>query len=317
MRTAPTRIRPGQPARPGSRTKIVKPARRWQLAGLAIAIALVIATVAALAATHKPAAPGNGGAAPPAGSQQLAAAAAVRGQAVSWVAAQVGHDVTVACDAVTCSSLAAHRFPAGNLTVLQPTAPDPYGSVLVIATADIRSQFGSKLSSVYAPEVIASFGTGPDRIDIRVIAPSGPAAFQAALRADLAARKSSGAQLLRNGRITASAVARSQLASGLVDSRLLTTLAFLAGQHPISIVGFGGVAAGAGPGVPLRTVYLADTDAATHLTGSAYVNALRAVLLAQSPPYVPLSVVSAQLPGGQPVLQIEFAAPSPVGLLQS
>src|SRR5208282_4607862 len=141
-----------------------------------------------------------------------------------------------------------------------------------------RSQFGSKLSSVYAPEVIASFGTGPARIDIRVIATGGPAAFRTAQSADLAARKSSGAELLRNSRITVSSVARSQLASGLVDLRLLTTLAFLAGQHPVDIIGFGGVAAGAGPGVPLRTVYLAETDPAAHLTGSAYVRALQAVV---------------------------------------
>ena len=141
----------------------------------------MIAAVAVLGTRHGPTGTGSAGAGSPAGAQQLAAAVAVRGQAVSWVAAQVGHDVAVACDAVTCSSLAAHGFPASNLTVIKSTAPDPYGSVLVIATADIRSQFRSKLSSVYAPEVIASFGTGPDRIDIRMIAPRGPAAFRAAL----------------------------------------------------------------------------------------------------------------------------------------
>jgi hypothetical protein len=275
---------------------------------------LVIVVVAALAARQKPAAPGSRSSS---GSQQLAAAAALRGQAVAWVATQVGHDVSVTCDKVTCSNLAERGFPASNLTVLQPAAPDPYGSVLVIATPDIRSQIGSKLSSVYAPEVIASFGTGPERIDIRVIATGGPAAFRATERADLAARKSSGAQLLHNSRVIVSPVARSQLASGLVDLRLLTTIAFLAGQHPIDIIDFGGVAAGAGPGVPLRTVYLAETDAAAHLAGAAYVQALLAVVYAEVPPYVPLRVTSGQLPGGQPVLQIEFSAPSLLGLLHS
>jgi hypothetical protein len=287
------------------------------LAGLTIAIVLMIAAVAALVASHQPAKPThttNQGA--PSGNP-LADAAAIRGQAVSWVAAQVGRDVSVACDAIVCSSLATHGFPAGNLTVIQSTAPDPYGSVLVIATADVRSQFGSKLNSVYAPEVIASFGTGPSRIDIRVIAPQGPAAFRTAMTADLAARKSSGAQLLRNGRITVSAAARAQLASGLVDARLLTTIAFLAGQHPIDIVSFSTVAAGAEAGVPTRTAYLAESDSAAHLSGSGYLSALESVLRAQSPPYVPLSFRSTQLAGGEPVLEIEFAAPSPLGLLQS
>ncbi len=277
----------------------------------------MIAAVAVLGTRHSPAGPANADGSRPAGSQQLAAAAAIRDQAVSWVAAQVGHDVAVACDAVTCSSLAAKGFPASNLTVLRPTAPDPYGSVLLIATAGVRSQFGSKLSSVYAPEVIASFGTGSSRIDVRVIAARGPAAFRAAVSADLAARKSSGAELLRNSHLTISAVARDQLASGLVDLRLLTTLAFMAGQHPIDIVGFGGVAAGAGPDVPMRIAYLAESDAAVNMNGGTYVRALEAVEHAETPPYVPLSVITTELAGGQPVLQIEFAAPSPLGLLHS
>jgi hypothetical protein len=277
----------------------------------------MIAAVAALVASHQPGKPTHGSTQGAQSGNPLASAAAVRGQAVSWVAGQVGRNVSVACDAIVCSSLATHGFPAGNLTVLQPTAPDPYGSVLVIATADVRSQFGSKLSSVYAPEVIASFGTGTSRIDIRVMAPQGPAAFRTAMSADLAARKSSGAQLLRNSRISVSASPRAQLASGLVDARLLTTIAFLAGQHPIDIVSFGAVAAGADAGVPTRTAYLAESDDAANLSGSAYLSALESVLRAQSPPYVPFSFGSTQLASGQPVLQVEFAAPSPLGLLQS
>jgi hypothetical protein len=276
----------------------------------------MIAAVAALVASHQPTKPTGATKQGAQSANPLASAAAVRDQAVSWVAAQVGSDVSVACDAIVCSSLATHGFPAGNLTVLQPTAPDPYGSVLVIATADMRSQFGSKLSSVYAPEVIASFGTGTSRIDIRVMAPQGPAAFSTALTADLAARKSSGAQLLRNSHITVSAGARADLASGLVDARLLTTIAFLAGQHPIDIVGFGNVAAGADPGVPTRIAYLAESDAAAHPNGSPYLSALQAALRAQVPPYVPF-IGTIKLASGQPVLQIEFAAPSPLGLLQS
>jgi len=280
-------------------------------------VVVMVAAVSALLAGHKPPRPAGNAAAKQPGTQRLASAAAIRTQAVTWIAAQVGRNVSVACDLVACSGLAAHGFPTSNLTVIQPTATDPYGSVLVIATAAIRSQFGSKLDAVFAPQVIASFGAGPSRIDIRVIAPQGPAAFRTALSADLAARKASGAQLLLNSRITVSAAARIQLASGLVDERLLTTIAFLAGQHALDVVGFGDVAAGASPGVPTRVLYLAESDAAAHLAGTAYLRAVESALRAQSPPYVPLSVGTVQLAGGQPVLQIEFAAPSPLGLLQS
>ena len=276
----------------------------------------MLGAVSALIAGHRPAKAHANGAREQVGGQRLASASAIRRQAVAWIASQVGRDVSVACDAATCSALAARGFPASNLAVVLPTAPDPYGSVLVIATADIRSQFGSKLDAVYAPQVIASFGAGPARIDIRVIAPLGPAAFRTALSADLAARKSSGAQLLRNSRINVSASARALLAAGLIDSRLLTTIAFLAGQHPIVIVGFGGASPGGEP-VPLRIVYLAESDAAAHMTGSAYVQALESVLHAQSPPYVPLSVASVQLGGGSSLLQVGFGAPSPLGLLHS
>lgn len=272
---------------------------------------VMIGAVAALVASHQSAKSATGAA-----SGQLANASAVRSQATEWVASQVGHDVSVACDAATCSALAARGFPASSLNVVQPTAPDPYGSMLVIATAGIRSQFGSKLDAVYAPQVIASFGVGSARIDIRTMAPLGPAAFRKALAADLAARKSAGVQLLRNPRIIVAAGARQLLAAGFIDSRLLTTIAFLAGQHPIDIVGFGGASPGAAP-VPLRSVYLAESDAGAHASGSAYLQALESVLRAQTPPYVPLAVASVQLGGGPPVLQVEFAAPSPLGLLHS
>ena len=251
---------------------------------------------------------------PTPGGHQIAAESAVRAAAVTWVTGQVGRDIIIACDTVICSDLAQHGFPAGNLNVLQPTTPDPYGSELVIATADIRSQFGSKLAAVYAPEAIASFGTGTDRIDVRVVAPHGPAAFQAALRADLRNRKSSGAQLLRNHKIQVSATARAQLAAGQVDERLLTIIAFLAAGQPLDIVDFGGVAPGESPSVPLRFADLAGTDATAHMASRAYERALIALAHSEVAPYVPLSVGTVRLASGQTVLRIEFAAPSPMGL---
>src|SRR5215472_4758105 len=307
------------PTRSTGRRQPASSPRQWQLAGLVIAVVLMIGAVAALVASHhapKLARQHSHAASAPAVSQRLANALAIRSQAVGWVATQVGRDVTVTCDAATCSALAARGFPASNLTVVQPTASDPYGAVLVIATADIRSQFGRKLDVVYAPQVIASFGAGPSRIDVRVIAPLGPVAFSTALSADLAARKSSGAQLLRNPRIAVSAGTRALLADGLIDSRLLTTIAFLAAKDPIDIVGFGGASPGAAP-VPLRSVYLAESDPAAHVAGNGYVQSLEALLHSQSPPYVPLSVGSVQLGGGPQVLEVEFAAPSPLGLLRS
>jgi hypothetical protein len=269
-----------------------------------------------MAIRHSPAAR-TGPAAADAGSRQISAESVIRAKTALWVASQVGHNIQIACDSATCTDLAQHGFPPGSMNVLQPTAPDPYGSLLVIATAGIRSQFGSKLAAVYAPEVIASFGTGADRIDIRLIAANGPAAFQRESRKDLLVRESSGGQLLRNPRIAASAAGRAQLAAGDVDLRLLTTLAFIAGQEPLDIVDFGSIAPGASPGVPLRFADLAENDPAARMTAAAYLHALLSFVRAQQPPYVPLSVRSVRLTTGQAVLRIEFAAPSPLGLLSS
>ena len=83
--------------------------------------------------------------------------------------------------------------------------------------------FGSRLATVYAPQTLASFGSGAARIDVRVIAPDGAAAYRTALAADLRARRAAGLQLLADPRVSAQASARSQLAAGRVDERLLMT----------------------------------------------------------------------------------------------
>ncbi len=310
--TAP---RPAAPATAPRRR--ARSARRWQLTGVLLALAVVAGSVAiAMAIRHSPAA-STSRTTRDSGSKQIGAASAIRGQAAVWVASQVGRNIEIACDAATCSDLAQHGFPPGNLNVLQPTAPDPYGSELVIATAAVRSQFGSKLATVYAPEVLASFGAGVDRIDVRLVAANGPTAFERALQADLLARKSSGTELLRNPRIVTSAADRAQLRAGQVDLRLLTTLAFMTGERHLNIVDFGSIAPGASPGVPLRFADLAETDPAARMKSAAYVRALLTLVHAEQPPYVALSVGPVRLSTGQTVMRIEFASPSPSGLLSS
>ena len=245
----------------------------------------MIAAVAVLGTRHRPDRAGDAGAARP--GRQLSARGRRRGP---WPGRHVGRG----SGRPRCRrglrrghllEPRGTRIPGQQPHSPAATAPDPYGSVLVIATADIRSQFGSKLSSVYAPEVIASFGTGSDRIDIRVIAPqrSGSVPRRAELRTWRPGSHPA-PQLLRNSRISVSSVARrTSSRPGSSTCGCITTIAFLAGQHPVDIVGFGGVAPGADPGVPLRTVYLAESDAAAHLTGGAYVRALQAVATRADP----------------------------------
>ena len=84
--------------------------------------------------------------------------------------------------------------------VLRGTIYPQYSGVIV-ATAAVRREFGAYLSSGYAPMIIASFGSGPAQVDVRVIAPAGSASYKAAVSVDLQARALAGAQLARSLRI--------------------------------------------------------------------------------------------------------------------
>jgi hypothetical protein len=235
-------------------------------------------------------------------------AAAVRNHAAAWVAGQVSGGAIIACDPAMCSALVRSGIPAGNLLVLAPGAADPLGSSVVLATAAVRSMFGSRLNSVYAPEVLASFGAGPARIEVRVVAPDGAAAYRTALAGDLQARQAAGSQLLVDSRITVTPSARAQLAAGQVDTRLLITLATLAASQPVQIKAFSDAGPGASPGMPLRAVEL--------ITSRASAPNVLAFFRAQRPPYLSAQAGLTEAADGGSVLTVEFAAPGPLGLLQ-
>jgi hypothetical protein len=262
------------------------------------------------------------------GAPTGAAAAAARTQAASWVTSQVSRADIVACDPAMCTVLQAHGVPGGDLLVLRPGSADPLGSDVVVATPAVRNQFGARLAGVYAPQVLASFGAGAQQIEVRAVAPDGAAAFQAALAADLAARRTAGRQLVHNPRLTIAGPARAELQAGRVDSRLLVVLAALTADQRLTIISFGSSGPGAGADTPLRSVQVT----ADHAT----VTAMLAFVQAQRVPYRParaamtrafISHAAVTHPGATQagrasahaasVLTVEFAAPSPAGLLDT
>ncbi len=311
-RTAELTREPEPPAGREFRSPASLRRRRVARYGLAGAFA-ALSVVMTVEATHDFSAPHLASAeapARPASSVPVTEAAAARAQAAAWVAGQVSVGAILACDPAMCAALAQHGVAPGNLLVLGPGAGDPLGSNVVLATASVRGIFGGRLASVYAPEVLASFGTGAARIDVRIVAPDGAAVYRAALAADLQARQVAGAQLLRDPRITVTPAARAELAAGQVDARLLITLAAMAASEPIQVTGFGAPDPGASPGLPLRTAEL-TAPTATAQTMLAFVRAQRS-------PYLPARAALTQHgpgPDGESVLTVEFAAPGPLGLL--
>jgi hypothetical protein len=200
------------------------------------------------------------------------------------------------------------------LQVLRSTAADPLGADVVIATPAVQSQFGRRLESVYAPAVLARFGSGAAQIAVRVVAPGGAAAYEQELGQDLTARKNVAAQLLGNPRIQMSASGRAQLRAGEVDPRLLLMLPALAHVHPVDVLSFGGRGPGADPDIPLCSADLATADHPGSMSQASYGQWLTGYFRGQRPPYDAQVATGQQQ--GQSVVTVLFPLPGPLGLIK-
>jgi hypothetical protein len=293
---------------------------RWRVVAVLVLAAVVLAGAALGVALSRgnghstASSAGQGARGQAAGAGALKTAAAARAAAARWLAQQAASDAIVSCDPQMCAAAQQAGLPVSQLQVLGTGTSGPLSSDLLLATAAVRQEFGARLASVYAPDVLASFGTGSVQVAIRVVAPDGAAAYAASLRADQAARVSAGKQLLRNPRIHAANGALPALANGQVDARLLTVFAALATLHSVRVLGFTPAPFGASPGLPLRTATIAPAGPGTRQRPNS-VASLASFLRAQLPPYHPATITQFRLPGGGSALRVEFAAPSPLGLL--
>ena len=217
---------------------------------------------------------------------------------------KVSGNAMIACYPDMCTALQAQGVTAGRLMPLRPGSASPADASVMVTSPSIRSQ----LAEQYAPALIASFGSGDTRIDVRATEPGGPAGYESALRADLAARRAAGSQLLRNWRLKFTARDAAQLRAGEVDTRLLATLAALASQYTFRVAAFGD----ASPGAPALFREVSITSGGN---GAADLAAALAIARAQAPPYLPAHAAIVHPAIGQNALSIEFAAPSPLGLL--
>ena len=305
---APAQTKP--PTRPGGAKQ---PGRRGFGGRLAVRLVIVVVVLAALAVAairHFAHPPGSG----PTSAAVERQEAAARNETAVWVARQVSRDRTgtVACDRVMCAALTAHGFPSRDLLVLGPSSAVPATSAVVVETAAVKDMFGSSLATAWAPTVLASFGSGPAIITVRVIAPQGAAAYRLALNADLTQRKNAGAGLLNDSQITVPALAGAQLTGGQVDSRLLLALADLGSHQQIIIVQFGNDGPGESADVPFRFVDLAENVRTARPADAAYIKAVRAYLSTVNTKFRPATMTTVVLANGQAVLRVEFTAPSPL-----
>jgi hypothetical protein len=277
-------------------------ARRYRIAGAAAAVVTVIAAGAAAWAVLSSSPPGRPQDQP----------AKVRGLAAAWIAGQLSRSEIISCDPVMCAALRGRGQPAGHLLALTSSYGDPLHSAVIVATAAVRADLGGRLTTD-APGVIAVFGSAAARIEVLAVAARGPAAFRAALRADLTQRRESGAELLASDRIMVGGAARRQLAAGDVDARLLVTLATLGAQHRIDVVSFGDGGPGASLSVsPFRAAELTQATAASDPT---FAPSVLSFLRSQHPPFAAALVQRIRLTASRAAVRVMFAAPSPLNLL--
>jgi hypothetical protein len=237
----------------------------------------------------------------------LQIAAANRAQAATWIALQILPSAIIGCDSAMCGSLTAAGVPAGRLYEFQPTTSDPLSATVVVATPAVRALFGARLASVYAPLLIATFGTGPEQVQVRGVWPGGTAAFNNSLRTDLSARIEAGDQLLTNKNVHASPSAQADLRDGKVDPRLLVTLSALAAKMPVQLIIFDDSSPGASAEVPLRGAEIGAASASG-------LSAIMGFLAAQRSDYLPSKYTTVHLQNGQSAVAVQFDAPGPLGL---
>jgi hypothetical protein len=188
------------------------------------------------------------------------------------VAGQVSRAATVACDPQMCQALEARGIPAAALLELRRGAAHPLPASVIIATPAMRGLLGGSYLGRCAPAALAGFGSGNAGISVRVIAPRGAASYLTVLRADVAARRAWASALLRSRNIVMPAAARTLVAEGRVDARLLIDIAGISSQRPVSVVAFGDGAPGGPPGVAvLRSAVLAGVGSAADRSPAAQV----------------------------------------------
>jgi len=292
--------------------------RRWRWAAAVMVPVLLAAGVIGVAvsldrhSTPPARPPGRA----PGTSSSLSAEAKARAQAVTWILHQVSRSAVVSCDAQVCADLVKGGFPAASLVILGPQSNDPLASDLVVATGTVRAQFHDRLGSVYAPAIIAAFGSGNARIEIRRVFPEGTAQYRAVQQADARARKAADVQFLTNNQLKFTAPAIVHLRNGDIDPRLALLIAAMAQHHPVQILNFGDQSPGGGPASLLRSMDLPVTDPAAHLTRAAYFRWIHRLVKVQRAQYRP-SLSKITLPNGQAVLRIAYGAPSPLAVTGS
>lgn len=278
------------------------------VAGAALA---TVAVVLATAGGEDNNSPRGSGSADGPGGPDGSASPAVREDLARWATEHIGTGQVIACDAAVCGSLAAAGFPDTSLVRIKESAGELQSADVVALTTTLRARLGTAVDEITAPRPFAAFGPGAGAAELYAVAHEGRAAYASRAAADLAERREAGEALLANESLTFSGPARALLSEGLVDMRACTLLAALGGEHTLGISSFGDAAPGAENTVARAGLEIETVDSVGAAGDAEPAIALRALIAAQRPPYLPLDTAVRPSAGGRSaILTVRYAQPA-------
>jgi hypothetical protein len=233
--------------------------------------------------------------------------------ASSWVQAQVDAGARLGCDPAMCGYLLQAGLSAANFVVFSEGTAVPGSAAFVLSTPLLRTRSGTSLATG-APEVVARFGTGQQRVDVLLATSAPAAAFRQAAEHNRRVSARLGTSLARNHGLHAGPTTRRDLTGGLVDYRLLVVLKRMLAAHAVSVAGFGDADPGASFPAQLRSM---TVDGLVHHAGKRKVSDLRAdlrLLRGLRPPYATSVQQITRVRGGAAlVIQVPVTNPAGTG----
>lgn len=159
----------------------------------------------------------------------------------TWLREAVDPSVRLVVPAPLVDALARAGHPAESLQAYDPAAlppePERWDADLVVVTPDLRAALpaegtGRALRNL---PVIARFGAGDESVQVRQVIDREDPAVREAVERDRSQRLRESAALLADPALLLREEARSQLATGAVDARLLALLARLTPQFRLTV----------------------------------------------------------------------------------
>lgn len=279
----PSRQPGGEPewSRPGVAAEVLPPLVETEpfpdlflVACIVVAAGLIAGVLAYLVRGEDASTPG-GGALPSSAPAQTGSVQ----QAETWIRTNVAANTPVCGDPAIVTQLGQAGFTAVSSCRANGSLNNDR---FVVSTPDIRAAIAGRLAAAAGQRAslpVAAFGTGAERVDVRMILPGAQASLAARLMRDQHERALAAAALLHNPRVTATASARVALRRGQLDMRAATLLALLTARTPVRIDTITSRPPEEAAGRPARSVTLSLTDpaaltATTHMLTGDYAPAL-------------------------------------------